>query len=158
MIDRRLMLAFPLALAVPARAQPADALAAALAAALVICWQERGVRFTPAQVAARIGGKTGRAALAAVAGSWTDANDDDQETAVEIVWEAGRLPSPAWPLLAADLAARRPALLLGSDGRWWLLEAHRDGLLAVRDPLNGESRLLTPESVELIGRPVIAGA
>ena len=158
MIDRRFMLALPLALALPVKAQTADALATALPAALVICWQARGVRFTPAQVAARIGGKVGRAALAAVAGAWTDANDDDQETVVEIVWEAGRPPSPAWPLLGRDLTAGRPAVLLTRDGRWWLLEALNDGLLSVRDPLTGEGRVLTLESAELIGRPVIAGA
>lgn len=158
MIDRRLLLALPLMLAVPSSAEPVDA----LAAALVACWQARGVPFTPAQVTARIGGKTGRAALAAMAGAWSDANDDDQETVVEIVWDASQPPSPAAPLLdanlAADLAANRPALLLGRDGRWWLLLARDQGLLGVRDPLSGESRVLTLESAELIGRPVIAGA
>jgi len=154
MIDRRLLLVLPLALALPAKAQPADA----LPAALMTCWQARGVRFTPAQVAARIGGKVGRAALAAVAGAWTDANDDDQETMVEIVWEAGRPPSPAWPLLGRDLIARRPAVLLTRDGHWWLLEALDQELLSVRDPLTGEGRIMSLESAELIGRPVIAGA
>jgi hypothetical protein len=108
-------------------------------------------------VAARIGGKAGRAALAAVAGAWTDADDDDQETVVEIVWDSGR-PSPAWPLLDRDLAARRPALLLGRNGRWWLLESRNDGFLSVRNPLSGEGRVLTLDSAELIGRPVIGGA
>ncbi|MFZ4381378.1 MAG: hypothetical protein ACOYO0_05355 [Sandarakinorhabdus sp.] len=148
------MLALPLLLAMPARAEPT----VALAAALVVCWQARGVRFTPAQVAARIGGKTGRAALAAVAGAWTDASDDDQETMVEIVWEAGRPPSPAAPLLDADLAAGRPALLLASDGQWWLLIARDRDRLGVRDPISGEARILAMTAAELIGRPVIAGA
>lgn len=156
MIDRRFLLALPLALAVPAQAQvqPADA----LPAALVICWLARGVRFTPAQVAARIGDNAGRAALTAVAGAWTDANDDDQETMVEIVWEAGRPPAPAWPLLMADLVASRPALLLARDARWWLLHARDQGLLGVRDPLTGEGRVLTMAAAALIGRPEIAGA
>ena len=154
MIDRRLVLALPLVLATPALADPGSA----LVAALISCWQARGVRFTPQQVAARIGGKTGRAALAAVAGACTDANDDEQETMVEIVWEAGQPPSPAEPLLISDLAAGRPALLLGRDGQWWLLHARYQDLFGVGDPLTGQTRMLGLEAAELIGRPMIAGA
>lgn len=154
MINRRILLALPLLLANPARAQAADP----LVTALITCWQARGVRFTPEQVAARIGPRTGRAALLAVAGAWTDANDDDQETMVEIVWEAGQPPSPAEPLLIADLAAGRPALLLTRDGQWWLLQARDQDLLGVRHPLTGQAAMLALNTVALIGRPVIAGA
>lgn len=154
MINRRLALALSLLLAVPARAQPGNA----LVAALVACWQARGVRFTPEQVAARIGGRTGRAALLAVAGAWTDADGDDQETMVEIVWEAGSPPSPADPLLNADLVAGRPAVLLTRDGQWWLLQARHQQRLGVCHPLTGQASMLALDTVELIGRPVIAGA
>jgi hypothetical protein len=109
-------------------------------------------------VAARIGARTGRDALLAVAGAWTDANDDDQETMVEIVWEAGERPSPAEPLLTVDLVAGRPALLLTRDGQWWLLLARNQNLLAVHHPITGQARMLAPDAATLIGRPVIAGA
>lgn len=154
MIDRRLVLALPLMLAVPAAAQPGSA----LVAALIACWQARGVRFTPEQVAARIGGSTGRAALAAVAGACTDAGGDEQETMVEIVWETGQPPSPAEPLLSADLVAGRPALLLARDGGWWLLMARDQDLLGVLHPVTGQSRMLALGAITLIGRPLIAGA
>jgi hypothetical protein len=158
MINRRIMLALPLLLAVRAPAQPAEAQPVdPLAVALVICWQARGVRFTPQQVAARIGSRTGRAALLAVAGAWTDANEDDQETVVEIVWEAGQTASPAAPLMHRDLAQGLPLLLITGDGRTLLLH----GLGAAADasePLTGQ-RLRVPMShIALIGRPVIAGA
>ncbi|WP_303811969.1 hypothetical protein [Sandarakinorhabdus limnophila] len=154
MINRRILLALPLLLANPARAEPADP----LVAALITCWQARGVRFTPEQVAARIGARTGRDALLAVAGAWTDANDDDQETMVEIVWEAGAPPSPAEPLLTVDLVAGRPALLFTRDGEWWLLHARNQNMLAVHHPLTGQAQMLAPDAAALIGRPVIAGA
>jgi hypothetical protein len=154
MVNRRIVLALPLFLAVPALAQPADT----LAAALVACWQARGIRFTAGQVAARIGGRTGRDALLAVAGAAISADEDEVETAVEIVWEAGQPPSPAEPLLVRDLVGRLPALVLGRDGQWWLLHARHQEQLGVSHPLTGENRMLTLDAVTLIGRPVISGA
>ncbi|MCU0891960.1 MAG: hypothetical protein MUE77_09495 [Sandarakinorhabdus sp.] len=155
MITRRAALAMPLLIAASVRAQPADP----LVAALIACWQARGVRFTPEQVAARIGGRTGRAALLALAGSATDADGEGQEIAVEIVWEAGAARSPAEPLLIRDLADGLPAVLLARDDQWWLLRArYQDMILFVRHPLTGTHRFLPPENAVLIGRPVIAGA
>jgi hypothetical protein len=154
MIDRRFILALPLFVAAPALAQPTDTLATALAQ----CWLARGVRFTPEQISARIAGRTGKAALLAVAGAWTDADGDDQETMVEIVWEAGQPPSPAEPLLIIDLVAKRPALLLTNEGHWWLLDARYQAWLLVRHPISGVSRMLSLEQTLLIGRPMIAGA
>jgi hypothetical protein len=153
MISRRLALALPL-LAAPLHAQPVDA----LVLALVICWRARGVNFTPDQLAQRIGRHEGKAALRALAGAVTDADGDDQEIAVEIVWEAGAPPSPAEPLLITDLAAKRPALLLAGDRQWWLLDARYQEWLLVRHPISGQSRLLDLNDSVLIGRPVIAGA
>ena len=153
MVNRRIILALPLLLAVPGLAQPANP----LVAALVICWQARGVRFTSEQVAARIGTRTGRAALLAVAGAWTDSNDDDQETVVEIVWEAGAAPSPAAPLMHRDLAKGLPLLLITHDGRTLLL--HALGTTAdASAPLTGQRLTVPMADIALIGRPVIAGA
>lgn len=154
MFTRRLLLALPLLLAVPARAQPADT----LAAALVACWQARGVRFTVEQVIARIGSRRDRTALLAVAGATVSADEDEVEIAVEIIWEAGQPPSPAEPLLIRDLFAGQPALVLARDGQWWLLHARYQELLGVRHPLTGQNRMLALDAVTLIGRPVIAGA
>jgi hypothetical protein len=153
MITRRLALALPL-LAVPVRAEPPGALAAAVAA----CWQARGIRFTPEQVMQRIGGRAGKAALLALAGAAISADDEEVETAIEIVWEAGAPPSPAEPLLTRDLAAGLPAVLLARDGQWWLLHARHRDLLGVRHPISGQARMLAPGVAVLIGRPVIAGA
>lgn len=154
MIDRRVLLVLPLLAALPAHAEPADALAQAVAT----CWAARGVRFTPDQIAARINGRSGKAALLALAGATTNADGDDEETAVEIAWEAGAPPSPAEPLLYRDLAAGRPAVALDVAGQWWLLTGHDQGLFAARHPISGESRVLARASLQLIGRPVIAGA
>ena len=163
MVNRRIILALPLLFAVPAPAQPAEAQPAeaqpanSLVAALVICWQARGVRFTPEQVAARIGTRTGRAALLAVAGAWTDANDDDQEIVVEIVWEAGQPASPAEPLMHRDLAKGLPLLLITGDGRTLLL--HALGTAAdASEPLTGQRFSVKMGDIALIGRPVIGGA
>lgn len=153
MVNRRIILALPLLAALPAAAQPADT----LVAALVACWLARGVRFTPEQVAARIGSRTGRAALLAVAGAWIDADGDDQETVVEIVWEAGRPPSPAEPLMHRDLARGLPLLLFTNDGRTLLLHA-LDTHAAASDPLTGQRLAVPIAEIALIGRPVIAGA
>lgn len=153
MITRRLALALPL-LAVPVHAQPLDE----LAVAVVACWQARGIRFTPEQVTRRIGGQTGKAALLALAGAATSADDEDVETAVEIAWEAGAAPSPAEPLLTRDLADGLPAVLLTRDGQWWLLHARHQDLLGVRHPISGQARMLPLAAAALIGRPVIAGA
>jgi hypothetical protein len=154
MVNRRIVLALPLILAVPARAQPADA----LAAALVACWQARGVRFTAEQVAARIGPHSDRAALLAVAGAAISADEDEVETAVEILWEAGAAPSPALPLLQRDLAAGLPLLLITGDGRALLLHAMDGGNATASDPLSGQRLALAMNEIALIGRPVIAGA
>ncbi len=153
MICRRLVLALPL-LAVPARAQAGDG----LAEAMVLCWQARGVRFSADQVRQRIGARTGKAALLALAGAVDDADGDGQETAVEIAWEAGSPPSPAEPLLLRDLAGGLPALLLARDGSWWLLLAWRGDRLDLRHPIGGEARVIAIDTAALIGRPVIAGA
>ena len=158
MITRRLVLALPaqiaLLAAAPLRAQPDDA----LAAALVTCWQARGIRFTAEQVARRIGAHTGKAALLALAGATESADGEEVETAVEILWEAGQPPSPAEPLIARDLAARLPLLLLARDGQWWLLRALDESAMHVSHPATGQTMGLTHEKVALIGRPVIAGA
>lgn len=154
MINRRVLLLLPLLAAVPLRAEPVDALAQAVAT----CWAARGVRFTPDQIIARINGRSGKAALMALAGATTNADGDDEETVVEIVWEAGAAPSPAEPLLYRDLAAGRPALALDLAGQWWLLTSHDGGLFAARDPISGETRVLVRAALQLIGRPVIAGA
>jgi hypothetical protein len=154
MITRRLLMALPLLIAVPVWAQPADS----LAAALVACWQARGIRFTVGQVTARIGGRTGRAALLAVAGAAISADEDEVETAVEILWEAGAVPSPARPLLERDLASGLPLLLITGAGRALLLHALEGGKAEASDPLSGEKLNLTMSDIALIGRPVIAGA
>jgi hypothetical protein len=154
MFNRRLVLALPLLAAGPLHAQPVHALATAVAA----CWQARGIRFTPEQVAQRIGGRSGKAALLALAGAAESADGDEVETAVEIVWEAGTPPSPAEPLFTRDLANGLPGVLLARDGQWWLLQARHDGLLAVRHPITGQAHLLAQDAAVLIGRPVIAGA
>ena len=154
MIHRRFVLLWPLLLAVPALAQPAGP----LAVALVMCWQARGVRFTPDQVAARIGARTGRAALLAVAGAWNDADGDDQETVVEIVWETDQPPSPAAPLMHRDLARGLPLVLFTRDGRTLLLHALAGGTALASDPISGARLQLTMDAIALIGRPAIAGA
>ena len=158
MISRRLILALPpLAFsiwAVPSTANTPDALAQAIAA----CWRARGINFTSDQVAARIGGRKGKAALLALAGATESADDEGVETMVEIVWEAGAPPSPALPLMARDLANGLPLLVLARDGRAWLLERRTGDQLSVVDPLTGHKQLLALASAVLIGRPVIAGA
>ncbi|MBU6166163.1 MAG: hypothetical protein KGQ52_08515 [Alphaproteobacteria bacterium] len=154
MIDRRLLLALPLLAAIPARAQPADALAAAVATG----WTARGTRFTPEQVAARIAGRSGRAALLALAGAATSADEEEVETAIEIMWEAGQPPSPAEPLLYRDLVAGLPGVALDMAGQWWLITGHDRGLFSARHPISGETRVLARSALILIGRPVIAGA
>ncbi len=161
MIDRRALLGLvpilPL-LAAPARAQPQDAIAAdSMAAAIAASWTARGVRFTAQQVAARIAGQRGTAALLALAGATEGADGDEVETIVELVWTAGT-PGPAWPLLLRDLAVGLPGVLQDQAGAWWLLTGHDHGRFTVRHPLSGETRVLAAPSVHLIGRPLIAGA
>ena len=164
MFSRRLIIAMPALWAIPAAAQPVVVQPApaqhgeALAAALVVCWQARGVRFTPAQVQARIGGRTGKAALLAVAGATESADGDGEETAVEIAWEAGAPASPTLPLLVADLARGLPALLITHDGRALLLHALGGASADASDPLSGQRLRLLLSEAALIGRPVIAGA
>jgi hypothetical protein len=147
MIARRLILALPL-LALPARAQTAGD----LAPVLIACWAARGVRFTVEQVTQRIGARTGRAALLAVGGSAQNADGDDEETVVEILWEAGQPPLPTAPAMARDLARGLPLLLITRDGRALLLI----GTDAAR--LHTPGGALTWADAALIGRPVIAGA
>jgi hypothetical protein len=154
MISRRALIVLPLLASVRLRAEPIDGLAQAVA----VCWAARGVRFTPEQIAARINGRSGKAALLALAGATTNADGDDEETAVEIVWEAGAAPSPAEPLLYRDLAAGRPAVALDLARQWWLLTSHDGALFAAREPISGEARVLAQAALRLIGRPVIAGA
>lgn len=154
MFTRRLLLALPLMLTMPARAQPANA----LASALVACWQARGVRFTTEQVIARIGPLSGRAALLAVAGAAISTDEDEVETAVEILWEVAAVPSPALPLLKRDLEAGLPLLLLTGDGRALLLHALDGGFATASDPLSGHRLALPMNQIALIARPVIAGA
>jgi len=152
MIDRRLMFALPL-LAAPTFAQPADSMAAAIAAG----WTARGVRFTAQQVTTRIAGRTGKAALLALAGATEGADGDEVETIIELVWEGGA-PGPTFPLLLRDLAAGLPGVLQDQAGGWWLLTGHGNGQFSVRHPLTGETRTLAAAAVQLIGRPLIAGA
>lgn len=154
MIDRRVLLVLPLLAALPAQAQPADALARAVAA----CWAARGVRFTPDQIAARINGRSGKAALLALGGATISADGDDEETVVEIAWEAGAPPSPTAPLLYRDLGRGLPAVALDKAGQWWLITSHENGLFAARRPISGDTRMLALSALQLIGRPVIAGA
>ena len=159
MITRRLLLALSLIALPGAAVAPNVAVTAgdALPAALAACWQARGTGFTLAQVAARIAGRTGKAALLAVAGAAISEDGAEVETAAEIVWDAGA-STPAWPLLGRDLARGLPAAALGGDGRWWLLLALNAEAASVRDPISGESRLLALKDIVLIARPVIAGA
>lgn len=162
MFTRRLLIAqgltLPVLLVVPALAQSAGSPAETLAAALVTCWQARGIRFTLAQVVGRIGPRSGRAALLAVAGATEAADGEEVETAVEILWEAGAAPSPAQPLLARDLGKGLPLLLISSDGRALLLHAMDGGTALASDPLTGQRLSLPISHVALIGRPVISGA
>ncbi|WP_197042101.1 hypothetical protein, partial [Sandarakinorhabdus oryzae] len=129
-----------------------------LAAALVACWQARGVRFTREQVMARIGPRSGRAALLAVAGAAISADEDEVETAVEIVWEAGQAPLAAEPLMHRDLARGLPLLLITGDGRALLLHGLGAGGADASDPLSGQRLAVPMSEIALIGRPVIAGA
>jgi hypothetical protein len=154
MMNRRVLLLLPLLLAAPLRAEPVEALARAVA----IGWAARGVRFTPEQIAARINGRSGKAALLALAGAAEAADGEEVETAVEIVWEAGAAPAPAEPLLHRDLAAGRPAVALDLAGQWWLITGHDGGLFTARHPINGDVKALAKAAFQLIGRPVIAGA
>lgn len=154
MIHRRLLFALPALLAMPARADPADGLARVLAA----CWQARGVAFSPESIAARIGARTGKAALLAVAGATASDDGEEWETAVEIVWEAGQPPSPAAYLLQRDLAKGLPLLLLHRNGQPMLLHRLAGDMAQVSDPMTGAAAALAMGDVMLIGRPVIAGA
>ena len=154
MYSRRLLLALPLIFAGPARADHPDD----LAHVLVICWAARGVRFTPEAVRERIGNARGRAALLAIAGATTNADGDGEETAVEIVWEAGRNPLPTAPLLQHDLRRGLPLLLIDQGGQPWVLHALDEGTAHVTRAARGERAALPLTSVALIARPVIAGA
>ena len=158
MITRRLLLAVPLIALPGAGAAPDETAPETLAAALAICWQARGTVFTPGQVAARIAGRTGKAALLAVAGAAISADGEEVETAVEIVMEAGGAFRVLVPLLSRDLARGLPAVALAADARWWLLLALNEDTASVRDPISGERRELAVKDIALIGRPVIAGA
>lgn len=160
MMYRRTVIALPLLLALPAAlpaavpaAAPADPLAAALAAA----WTARGVRFVASDVAARIGGRGGQTALLAVAGAAIGADGDEVETAVEIVWAAGK-ETPAWPLLARDLARGLPGIAQANDGNWWLVTAMTGDVVTLRHPITDGARSLARGELGLIGRPVISGA
>jgi hypothetical protein len=151
MIDRRLVLALPV-LAVPVRAQAVDDLADELANVLVACWQARGVRFTADQVRGRMAGRTGKAALLALAGAADTADGGAEEIAVEILWEAGHYAGAGRAAMLADLARRQPLLLLTRDGRARLLLAvSPTGLVAADESISWAD-------AALIGRPVIAGA
>lgn len=155
MLNRRLLLALPALLAMPVRAAPPTT----LAAALVTCWQARGVRFTHDQMAARIGARTGRDALLALAGAAENANGDGEEIAVETVWDADAPTNPALlALLHRDLARGLPGVLLARDGQWWLLRALDEAVAGVADPIGQQYHILAIAAVALIGRPVIAGA
>jgi len=154
MYSRRLLLALPLLFAGPAMADHPDD----LAHVLVICWAARGVRFTPDAVRERIGSARGRAALLAVAGATTSADGDGEETAVEILWEAGRGPLPTAPLLQQDLQRGLPLLLIDQGGQPWLLHGLANGMAYVTRAARGERAALPLASVMLIARPVIAGA
>lgn len=134
-------------------AAPADGLPAALAQA----WTARGVRFTPAAVTARIGGRTGVAALLAVAGATAGADGEEVETAVELAWVGGAA-TPAWPLLGRDTARGFPGVALAKDGRWWLVDGVTDWQVTLRDPLGGGMQVVDRADLLLIGRPLIAGA
>ncbi len=150
----RLALAALLLIPAAAAAQSAPS---AMAAAIAAGWSARGVPFTPAQVAARIGGRQGPAALLALAGATEAADGEEVETMVEIVWQAGT-PGPAFPLLRRDLAAGLPGVLLDQAGQWWLVTGHDAGGFRVRHPLSGETKLLPAGDVRLVARPLIAGA
>lgn len=156
MIDRRTLIALPLALALPARL-PAAAPADPLAAALAMAWTARGVRFAANDVAVRIGGRAGRAALLAVAGATISADGEEVETAVEIVW-AGGAETPAWPLLGRDLARGLPGIAQARDGSWWLVDGVAGDAVQLRHPISGEIRSLRRDELGLIGRPLISGA
>jgi hypothetical protein len=158
MFDRRCILALPLLLAAPgADAAPASC-SAGLADVLVTCWAARGIRFTPEQVAARLGARVGKEALLAVAGATESADGDEVETAVEILWETGRPASPALPLLARDLAAGLPLLAIAGTCQPLLLTARTGDRLHLHDPLSGARLEMSLDRIALIGRPVIAGA
>lgn len=154
MPNRRLLLALPLLLACPARAEPEDD----LAQLLVICWAARGVRFTPQAVRERIGTARGRAALLAVAGATTNADGDGEETAVEILWDAGRPALPTEPLLHHDLARGLPLLLMHRDGRALLMTGLAGSMAQARTAAADTTLAVPLADVLLIGRPVIAGA
>lgn len=155
MLNRRLLLALPALFFVPpARADQTDD----LAQVLTICWAARGVRFTPQAVRDRIGSARGRAALLAVAGATTSADGDGEETAVEILWEAGGTTLPTEYLMQRDLARGLPLLLLHRDGRALLLTGLAGETASVRDAVAGSEMQLPLVQVALIGRPVIAGA
>lgn len=158
MIDRRLVLALPIFAVAPAAMAAPARFSASLAEVLAACWAARGINFTPAQIAARIGERVGKAALLAVAGATESADGDEVETAVEIVWEAGQPPSPALPLMARDLAAGLPLLAIAATGQPLLLLGRSGDRLLLRDPLSGARLEMTLDRIALIGRPVIAGA
>lgn len=135
----------------------ADTPAGTMAAAIATGWTARGVAFTPAEVAARIAGRSGDAALLALAGATANAEGEEVETMVEIVWQSGR-PGPAFPLLLRDLAAGLPGVLQDQAGHWWLVTGHVGGRFSVRHPLTKETRVLPASDVQRAGRPLIAGA
>jgi hypothetical protein len=154
MFSRRLMLALPaMAFVRPAMADQPDDLALVLA----ICWQARGVNFTPAAVRMRIGSARGKAALLAVAGATTSTDGDGEETAVEIVWEAGQPQLPTEHLMHRDLAQGLPLLLIDRRGQPWLLHALANGIARVTKPADVATDLPLAAAA-LIARPVIAGA
>jgi hypothetical protein len=122
-----------------------------------MAWTARGVRFAAGDVAARIAGRDGRAALLAVAGATVSADGEEVETAVEVVWAAGA-ETPAWPLLGRDLARGLPGIAQAGDGSWWLVEGAAGDAVRLRHPISGEARSLARRDLALIGRPVISGA
>lgn len=148
MISRRMLLALPLLAACPALSQPADR----LARVLVDCWHARGAHFTVEQIRQRIGEQTGKAALQSLAGAITDANGDDQEIAVEIIWENGGFRGAGQSAMLADLAQQKPLLLLTSTGQPLLLLAAGPHGLVLQGAVIGWG------AAALIGRPVVAGA
>lgn len=145
-------------LAAPALAQRAEPDAAALAPALIACWQARGMNFTTDQVMARIGSRTGKAALQALAGATTSADGEDVETIVEITFEPGKRDSPYAPLMARDLERGQPLLLITTDGRVMLLIAMTQTILVATNSDGSGQFGLPISAAAIIGRPLVSGA